>query len=181
MRILFGSIVSSLIITFASAFANFAVVDMKQIEDKSVVTQKLKEDVTKLSAKLEKDAEEVKKYIEDKVKKLEASASTLSREKIEKERNDLEKEIVELQTIFREREVMIEDAKINALEEINNKIKDIAKDIGEKKSFTIVLPSNLTVYFTPSADITNEVLNELNSKMKSVKFEVKLKEYKLKK
>lgn len=166
---------------FSSVFANFGVVDMKQIEEKSIVTKKLKDDVGKISATLEKDAEEVKKYIEAKVKKLEASASTLSREKIEKEKSDLEKEVMELQTIFREREIALEDAKMKALDEINEQIKSIAKDIADKKNFSAVLPSNLMIYYNSSAEITTDVLNELNSKMKSVKFDVKLKEYKLKK
>ena len=180
MKLVSSIVFSYLLIFVNSALADFGVVDMKQIEEKSAVTKKLKEDVTKINAKMEKDAEEIKKYVEGRVKKLETAASTLSREKIEKERGDLEKEVMELQTIFREREIAVEEAKIKALDEINEQIKAISKSLAEKKNFTVVLPSNLTVYYNASSDITAEVLTELNNKVKSVKFDVKLKEYKLK-
>lgn len=160
---------------FNSVFAKIAVVDIKQIEEDAIVTKNLKSQIMKAAEELEKEVTTARADMEKKVSDLQKAASTLSAEAVEKRRNELQKEFLAVEGKLQEHDASIQEARMKALETINQKVKDIAKKLAEKREYEAVFASTFMIYYPSAIDITKDVINELNSEMKTVPFEVKQK------
>lgn len=171
----FRFILAFLLIAYNFAFAKFAIVDIKQIEDEAVVTKNLKNQIAKAGEVLEKEVTDARAEMEKKVADLQKAASTLSSEAVEKRKGDLQKEFMAIEGSLQEHDAAIQEARTKALETINQKVKDIAKKIAEKRDYEAVFASTFIIYYPSALDITKDVINELNSEMKTVAFEVKAK------
>jgi outer membrane protein len=158
------------ILLSTSAFAKFAVVDIKKIEDKALVAKSLKEQLTKASEELESDVNSAREKMEQKVTELQKIVSTLSPDAVEKKKAELQKEFISVESSLQQRDSELQEARMKALEEINDKIKQIAEKIAKEKKLEMVFASNVLIYHSPENDITNDVISILDKEMTSIKF-----------
>jgi outer membrane protein len=158
----------SILLFTSSAFAKFAVVDIKKIEDEAIVAKSLKEQLSKAGESLEVDINTAREKIEKKVADLQKIAPTLSPDATEKRKAELQKEFISIESELQTKENQIQEARMKALEEINDKIKSISEKIAKEKSFEMVFASNVLIYYSQESDITKDVISALNKEMKSV-------------
>lgn len=170
MRFLFACFGFLALLGVNAVAGNFAVVDMKQIEDGAHVMKHLKEKILHAGSQLEKSVSSETERMEKKVADLQRISSTLSAEAAEKKRSELQKEFVSVQGSLQEREKEIGEAKMKSLELVNDKVSQIATDIAKKNGYNSVLTAAFLVYYDSSLDITKDVLSVLNKEMKTVTF-----------
>lgn len=152
---------------------NFAVIDIKKIEEDALVAKDLQKKIDEATQNLEKTILSEKERMEKKVADIQKIASTLSMEAQEKKRVELQKEVMEIETSLQQRDREIQEARIKALETINDKVKQISIKISKDKGYNAVLTSAFLVYYPASIDITKEVIESLNKEMKIVNFTIK--------
>jgi outer membrane protein len=169
---------SRLILLFAiftsSAFANYAVIDMQKIENQSLVAKDLKTKIEKASILLKEDVDKAKKKIEEEVAKLQKIAPTLTEDSLNTKRNNLQKDFINIESKLQERDEVLQEKRMKALEEINVQIKEISEKIAKQKNINLVLTSAVVIYYEEGGknDITEDVLKELNNKIKKSSFEI---------
>ena len=156
----------------SSVYAKFAVIDMKRIEEESLVAKDLKEKMMKASKELENTVQTSKEKIEKKVADLQKIASTLSPENVEKKRNELQKEFMSIEASIQQKDAELQEKRIAALEEINSKIKEVSAKIAKQKSIEIIFTNTLVVYYDEKTevDITKDVISMLNKELKKSSF-----------
>ena len=165
-------LITLLIFFINSAYAKIAVIDMRKIEDESLVAKDLKEKIIKASKELENTVQVAKNKIDMKVADLQKIAPTISPESVEKKRNEIQKEFLSIESSIQQRDAELQEKRISALEEINDKIKLVSAKIAKQKNIDLVLVNTLIVYYNDSGDIdiTKDVITELNKEIKKSSF-----------
>ena len=156
----------------SSSYAQFAVINMQQIQDESLVVKDLKSKMEKASKDFQEDLAKSKAEVEKKLKDFNRIASTLSDEKARAKEKELKEELIAYENELQKKERNLQERNMMAFESIKLKIKDISKSIAEKKGIDIVLGDTFIIYYNQSSDIdiTKDVIDELNKKMKKSSF-----------
>lgn len=156
----------------SSVYAKFAVINMQQIQDEAIVAKDLKLKIEKASKSLQEDFEKSKAEMEKKVADFQKIVSTLSADNVKTKQIELQKEFASAEGRIQKRDRDLQEKKLLALEEINSKIKDIAKTIAKKQDIDLVFADTLIIYYNQSSDIniTKSVIKALNKEMKKSSF-----------
>ncbi len=156
-----------LIFLLGSAYAadKFAYVDVTRIAGEYTKAKEyaknLESKATGFEAEINKKANEVKQ-LQDKI-------SLLSDKEKENKKTELDAKFKELQEFRRQKETDLRKEDFDNTKEIVEDIKAIIKDHAEKQGFTLVFDDRALVYQTKSMDITDKIIQALNSKVPAAK------------
>lgn len=169
-----------LIVNFVfSAFAknNFevkaAIVDVQYILEHSIAIQGIKKSIESISQDIQtyisKKELEFRKMEEELIKKRES----LDESSFNKEVNLFNQRVNETQKEMQARKVKLEQAHAEAVGKVQESMNAIIKGLKNKYDFNIVFPSSQIIFAEGELNITTEVINLLNAKIKSVKINYK--------
>ncbi|MGD9331790.1 MAG: OmpH family outer membrane protein [Desulfobacterales bacterium] len=141
------------------------VIDFQEVVGKSEPGQKieagLKKEGERLEAELTKDKETLKGLQE----KLEREAMVMSREAREEKEIEFRvkaRNLQEKEGRYRSEFVGKQRQEIDQLRKV---VLEIAQEIGKKEGFTMVVSKVGVLYFDPSIDLTDKVVQELNKRL----------------
>ena len=148
-----------------------AVVDLDLILHESKVAQhiqkysdteraKFKQEAEKFEAKLRKEDEELKKF---------QSQEKTKPEEYKKKQSVFEAHVSEVKRELNTKGRLLEDSFNRARTEVIQKLMTLLNQMAEKNGYTLVLPKNVILLRDPAYDITDKLLEELNTQMPSVK------------
>ncbi|MEN0059000.1 MAG: OmpH family outer membrane protein [Bdellovibrio sp.] len=154
-------IVLSLLMTasLAQAEAKFGFVDMQKAIQASSAGKKAKTelegDFNKKKKELEKKEADLKKMGED----LEKKKSVLSEEALAKKQAEFQDEMLKYRDVVGKSQLEIQKKERELTAPILEKMKKVIAKIAKEKGYSLVLEnSQMVLYSTPEADLTDEVI-----------------------
>jgi outer membrane protein len=149
-----------------AAGAGIAVLSIQDVLTKSSAgrsaKRKMERKMQELRRGLENDKDELIALREEMKKK----ASVWSEDKKQEENLEFQKKRNALSVKQDNANLEMRNLEKRYLNPIMEKLEEIVKEVASRKGYTVVLPSTSSLYFSNSVDITNEVINTLNRRMR---------------
>jgi outer membrane protein len=102
---------------------------------------------------------------------IETNQSTMTKEELAKKKKKFEQDVMEFKKNIAEERAKIEKMKTKGLEQIDNAVRKIAKDISKENGYEIMLPLSVALFYDDKIDITKELMIRLNKKLITVEIE----------
>ncbi|GEM_PF-1246064 len=157
----------------SGAMVSMAVVDVQALLNDSEAALSIKKQATDLRDAYQKEFEGLEKKLRDTEKDFVARKEKLSEEEIVKERQKFEKQLSDAQTQVKKRKKQLEDSIAVATGELRNQILEIVATLSAQRGYELVISRQDVVIVSKDIDITKEVLDTLNDKLKTVKLDIK--------
>ncbi|MFU7500714.1 MAG: OmpH family outer membrane protein [Candidatus Tisiphia sp.] len=153
----------------ANRFATkIAIVDIHSILEHSVAIQSIRKSVDQISEKIRQDLSKKDGELKEIENLLMGKRNSLSESAFEQEFSLFEKEINIAQKEIRDRKVRLEQAHAEGIGKVQEAITKIISALAEKYNLDLVIPSTQISFAKNSLNITQEVVAELNNKLKHV-------------
>ena len=153
--------------------AKIAIVDVQSILEHSFAMQSIRKSIDTISQNIQNDISkkelQLKKIEEELIKKREA----LSEAAFEKEVNEFNKKVSAAQKNIQDRKTRLEQAHAEAVSALHNVTIEIISTIAKKNNLNLVLPSSQVLFASNELNITPEVIQQLNTKLKDIKVDYK--------
>lgn len=150
------------------AEVKIVIIDTNQIVEKCTACVQAKKVIEDEFNRYEKQAGEMQEKFSKKATALENKKNIMATKEYNKKRDELTKEAQILQKKFYEQRVNL-DKKFNNVNKIlNDNLVDIIKKLSEKKHITVAMDKGMLLYNDESIEITDEVMSEINKKLKSI-------------
>jgi len=171
MRFFFIIIYLTLIV-FSSSRANeikIVYIDTIKILNESTAAKDIKKQLEVLNKQIFSDFKKNEKKIFEEEKKISKQKNILSKEELEKQINAFQKKVIKFKNDVKNDKNNLIIKKDNATKKILNVLNPILADYATKNSISIILQKNLIVIGKEDLDITKEILEIINKKIKKVK------------
>ncbi|NVK18123.1 MAG: OmpH family outer membrane protein [Methylocystaceae bacterium] len=169
------AITLSLIFSFSSTAKaqevplNVAVVNFQKVMAVSAAPKNVREQVKAIReqyrTEVQKEEAELLKANQDLAQK----QSLLSPESFKEERRKFEQKVREVQKKVQQKNLDLQKAQNEALEKINQNLREVVLKIAADKGYSLVLRRENTVVVADKYDISDEVIKQLNAKLPSIK------------
>lgn len=145
-----------------------AIVDVEAILEKSLAVQSVRKSIDKMSEDIHKEMstkEETLRHLESEIIK---KRGVVSEAVFDKEVAEFEKKVSDAHRLVQEKKAKLERSHAEAMAKVHKVTIDIIHDMSKKRGFNIALRGSQVLYATSDLDITEDVIEALNSKLKSV-------------
>ena len=141
-----------------------ALINMQVIEQKSTMSNNLKQNLKDKETQLQTNLIKRKEQIENDYKNIEKNRAVLSRVELEKKAKQIESDMQKLQFDERKYSQIIEMSKIGSLNELQQKVQSAIADVA--KDYDVVMSANEFLYYKKDkfTDLTDKLLEKINSK-----------------
>lgn len=150
-----------------------AVVDIQEVWQNSMAIQSVVNKIGKINEKTQK------KFlnIEDDLKKMEqeivSQKEFISQEEFKARVQEFETKVKIEQKNFYNQKQKIEHAHAKAISEIHQITVNIISELATKHNLHFVLPNSQILFFAPGLNMTEEVIENLNSRLKDIEIDYK--------
>ncbi|GGG22729.1 hypothetical protein GCM10010964_08590 [Caldovatus sediminis] len=128
----------------------------------------VREEIERRRARLNEDLQREQQLWREEQQRLGAERATLSPEQLRSRERDLQDRVTDAQRIFRDRQRAIEQAAQQALSEVEQALVEVITQVAESRSVNLVLPAPVVIFNQPQFDLTAEVADKLNERLRSV-------------
>ncbi len=153
--------------------AKFAVVDIESVLENSLAINSIKKSINALSQNIQTDISQQEKDLRIREQELLELKKTLTEEKFEVLVTKFNKNVKNTKRSMQSRKSALEQAHLQAIEEVNKKIMFIIGEIAKEHGIDVVLPSSQVLYVTNELNLTFEVISKLNDSLKEVQINYK--------
>lgn len=147
---------------FAASGGKVGIVDVRAVQSKSRWGEMIKQELQRQKSKFQADLEQKTKAFKDKRDEFEKKKAVLD----EKTRAKQTQELVGLQQegekLLMESQTQMTRSQEQLIPPMNEKILDIARQIGRKDGFDYVLDKSAVLYSADKDDLTTKVISELD-------------------
>lgn len=147
------------------------IVNQQQLLTQSDAGKSVAEQLKSLGAQVNAELATESQEINTEGKNLQEQQKLLSKEVLEQRAQALYKRQQQFEGMKQVREKEMQIAEQRALGKIGDAMSPILEDIVKKRGATLLLDRSAVMYAAADTDVTQEVLNELNKKLKTVKVE----------
>jgi Skp family chaperone for outer membrane proteins len=147
------------------ALCKIGFVNMGMISSKSIFMQKINDTLNKKQADLKVKIDAFQKYVTEESKKVQATLSSLSPQKQQQKREELNKKIRDKETVLQSEQAKIEQFQRSMMMEIIRQLRLILAKLGEKYGCQVIVDSESLLYYNKEHcfDLTEESILLLNS------------------
>ena len=145
-----------------------AIIDVQKILRES-------EAVKALTATIEAERDKYQEELRQKEGTLRAADQELARQRTilsaeayAEKRKDLEQQVASLQRQVQERKKDLDQLFGQGMSQVQNELANVAKEIAEERGLDLILSRATVVIVKPKFDVSNEALQRLNARLKSV-------------
>lgn len=153
--------------------AKIAVVDIESVLENSLAINNIKKSINALSQNIQTDISQQEKDLRIREQELLELKTTLTEEKFEVLVTKFNKNVSNTKRSIQSRKSALEQAHLQAIEEVNKKIMFIIGEIAKEHGIDVVLPSSQVLYVTNELNLTFEVISKLNDSLKEVQINYK--------
>ena len=93
----------------------------------------------------------------------------LSAEAYGEERRTLEQRLVQAQTRVQQRRRSLEDVNTQAMQEVQNALIEVVTELAKERNLSLIIRKDQTAYSIPALEVTDEVLQRLDSRLPTVR------------
>ncbi|HZF76581.1 MAG TPA: OmpH family outer membrane protein [Acetobacteraceae bacterium] len=144
------------------------IVDVPEVQRLSAAFNQVREEVERRRARLNEDLQREQGRWRDLQQQLAAARATLPPEELRVRERDLQDRIADSQRIFRDRARGLDQAAQQGLQQIEQALGTVIRQVSASRGINLVLPRALIIYNEAGFDMTEEVSAQLNRVLRSV-------------
>ncbi len=148
--------------------AVIAIVDIPEVQRLSAAFNQVREEIERRRAKLNEDLQREQGRWREEQQSLAAARATLPPETLRERERALQDRISDAQRIFRDRSRAIDGAAQQGLQQIEQALGAVIRQVAASRGVNLVLPRPLIIYNEAPFDITDEVSAQMNRVLRSV-------------
>jgi Skp family chaperone for outer membrane proteins len=148
--------------------AVIAIVDIPEVQRLSAAFNQVREEIERRRAKLNDDLQREQGRWREEQQALAGARATLQPETLRQRERDLQDRISDAQRVFRDRSRAIDAAAQQGLQQIEQALGAVIRQVAASRGANLVLPRPLIIFNEPGFDITDEVSAQLNRALRTV-------------
>ncbi len=145
-----------------------AIVDIPEVQRLSAAFNQVREEIERRRAKLNEDLQGEQGRWREEQQSLAAARAALAPEQLRARERDLQERITDAQRIFRDRSRAIDQAAQAGLQQIEQALGAVIRQVAASRGVNIVLPRPLVIYNDSAFDLTDEISAQMNRVLRSV-------------
>lgn len=153
--------------------SKIAVVDIEKILNESKAGKSIQSQLKSRRETFQKEFSKRENDLMESEKKLVAEKSSLSAEAFATKRRNFERQLLETRNLFQKRRNSLDKGLTLALTNLRKNIIEVTAEVSDEAKYQVVLTRDSVVIVEKSMDITDKVLQRLNSKVGNIKLEIK--------
>ncbi|MAZ44717.1 MAG: hypothetical protein CMF48_06050 [Legionellales bacterium] len=160
-----GLVLAALLVpTLANAEQKLGIVNVREVLEKSEMAKTVSTELQSEFSDPQSELQSEEQRFMKKRASLERESATLS----EDERQAMERDLAMMQRELQVKQIEFNDSFNHRQQEEMQKfmaqLKDVIDDYAAKESFDMIFPSDMSVYFSESNDITRQIISRLDAK-----------------
>lgn len=145
-----------------------AIVDIPEVQRLSAAFNQVREEIERRRARLNDDLQREQARWREEQQALAGARATLPPETLRQRERDLQDRITDAQRIFRDRNRAIDAAATQGLQQIEQALGAVIRQVASSRGVNLVLPRPLIIYNEAGFDITDEVSAQMNRVLRTV-------------
>ncbi len=158
--------------SIAYSAESVAVLDVIKLLKNSDAAVSMKDQLNSIAKKYTEEDQKQKKEIQKKEEELLRQKATLTPEAFSDRKNAFEKTVIEFNKSSNTKRQALAQAEKDAINQIEDEVEKIVQKISDEQQIGAVLRKSAIILSDPKLDITQNVIDELNKKLSSVKVKV---------
>jgi Skp family chaperone for outer membrane proteins len=157
--------------TTQSFQANVAILNLNAFRHNAAVLKDIQAQVAEYQNALRENLQKEEEDLRVLQLELNKKQSILSAETYNEERRAFEQKVVKYRRSVQERKRALDRSRLKAMAKVEEMLRIVVQEIAETKDITLVLRQEQTVFSSPKMAITAEVLEQVNTRLPSLKVE----------
>lgn len=149
---------------FASDVVKIGVVDFQKVLTQSESGKAVETMMNKRGKEMESGLKDLGAQIEQMTEQINKDAMVASKEKRDEKQRELDIKKYDFQTLQKKYQTEFRDLEAKMIDKLKKEIFGVAKEIGEKEGYQLIVEQGAVVYYPDSIDITNQLLQAYNKK-----------------
>ncbi|MGG5809512.1 OmpH family outer membrane protein [Falsiroseomonas sp. CW058] len=145
-----------------------AIVDIPEVQRLSAAFNQVREEIERRRGRLNEDLQREQARWREEQQALAAARATLNPEQLRTRERELQDRITDAQRIFRDRSRGIDAAAQQGLQQIEQALAAVIRQVSSSRGVNLVLPRALVIFNEPAFDLTDEVSAQMNRVLRSV-------------
>lgn len=145
-----------------------AIVDIPEVQRLSAAFNQVREEIERRRTRLNDDLQREQARWREEQQALAGARATLPPETLRQRERDLQDRISDAQRIFRDRSRAIDAAAQQGLQQIEQALGAVIRQVASTRGVNLVLPRPLIIYNEAGFDITDEVSAQMNRVLRTV-------------
>ncbi|MBU8538121.1 OmpH family outer membrane protein [Falsiroseomonas tokyonensis] len=145
-----------------------AIVDIPEVQRLSAAFNQVREEIERRRARLNEDLQREQGRWREEQQALAAARATLAPEQLRARERELQERITDAQRIFRDRSRAIDQAAQTGLQQIEQALGAVIRQVAASRGVNIVLPRPLVIFNDSGFDLTDEISAQMNRVLRSV-------------
>jgi Skp family chaperone for outer membrane proteins len=145
-----------------------AIVDIPEVQRLSAAFNQVREEIERRRARLNEDLQREQGRWREEQQTLAAARATLPPETLRDRERVLQDRITDAQRIFRDRNRAIDAAAQVGLQQLEQAMATVVRQVAQSRGVNLVLPRQLAILSEPGFDVTDEVSAQLNRVLRTV-------------
>ncbi len=151
---------------------SMAVIDVQALLSQSEAAKSIQFQINTEREQFQKEVTEKEKKLKEQEKALIASNGKVSEAEFNKNKATFEKDVTDARQKIQKKKHSLEDAAGKSIEQLRNEITKIVAGLSDEKKYDIVITRQNVVLAVKSLDITADVMERLNDKVKKIDLKV---------
>jgi Skp family chaperone for outer membrane proteins len=145
-----------------------AIVDIPEVQRLSAAFNQVREEIERRRARLNEDLQREQARWREEQGALAAARATLQPEQLRQRERELQDRITDAQRIFRDRSRAIDGAAQAGLQQIEQALGAVIRQVAASRGVNMVLPRALVIFNEQGFDLTDEVSAQMNRVLRNV-------------
>ncbi|SHI78186.1 periplasmic chaperone for outer membrane proteins Skp [Roseomonas rosea] len=148
--------------------AVIGIVDVPELQRNSTAFNGVREEIEKRRQKLNDDLQREQTRWREEQQALANQRATMNPEQLRQKERELQERITDSQRVFRDRSRAIEQVAQGALQEIEQAMAVVIRQVAASRNVNLVLPRPLVIFNDAPFDLTDEISAQINRVLRSV-------------
>lgn len=164
---MFAAILLALAFTlpvFAADAAKIGVVDFQKVLTDSESGKAVESMMTKRGKEMESGLKDLGSQIDQLTEQMNKDTMVMSKEKRDEKQRELEIKKYDFQSLQKKYQSEFRDLEGKWIDKLKKEIFDLAKEIGQKEGYTLIIEKSAVLYYPDAIDITKQLIDSYNKK-----------------
>ncbi|MBB5693449.1 OmpH family outer membrane protein [Muricoccus pecuniae] len=148
--------------------AVIGIVDVPEIQRNSTAFNSVREEIEKRRQKLNDDLQREQTRWREEQQTLANQRATMNPDQLRQKERELQERITDSQRVFRDRSRTIEQVAQGALQEIEQALAVVIRQVAASRNVNLVLPRPLVIFNDAPFDLTDEISQQVNRVLRNV-------------
>lgn len=144
------------------------IVDVPEIQRNSTAFNSVREEIEKRRQRLNDDLQREQTRWREEQQALANQRATMNPEQLRQKERELQERITDSQRVFRDRSRAIEQVAQGALQEIEQALAVVIRQVAASRNVNLVLPRPLVIFNDAPFDLTDEISQQVNRVLRNV-------------